>query len=121
MRKRFLSILTALAITLTLLPAAALASGESVALQYDDYVAAAEVFGASSADDIQISSDGDILEVRTEEGQTYVHAAGVGTATVTVGDQAYTVEVTPAKVNVVLVSGQSNAAGVHGSLRLRQA
>jgi len=52
--------------------------------------------------------------VSYEEGK--LTATGVGTTTITVGGVEKTVEVSPAKVNVVLIAGQSNAAGIHGKM-----
>ena len=123
--KRLIGIILALTMILTLFPTAAFATGEDLQqtqtmnLQYGDYVPLSE-FGAASIDAISIGAESSgILKTEEVGGQSYIHAIGVGLETITVGSgdntQTYSVTVEPAKLNVVLVSGQSNAEGTHGS------
>ena len=114
MSKRLLSIMLAMLMLFSLLPMSAMAVGGEddtlpSTLQYDDYLPL-NSFGEST---VTVSEeDSAILEVK----DGYIHAIGVGTATLTVGKAEYTITVEPAKLNVVLVSGQSNAEGFHGGL-----
>ena len=114
MSKRLLSIMLAMLMLFSLLPMSAMAVGGEddtppSTLQYDDYVLLSE-YGDGTA--FVSEEDSAILEVK----DGYIHAIGVGTATLTVGGVEYTITVEPAKLNVVLVSGQSNAEGFHGGL-----
>lgn len=113
MSKRLLSITLSLLMLFSLLPVSAMAVGEAgseaIEMQYDDYLPL-DSFGESTA--TVSEEDSAILEVK----DGYVHATGVGKATLTVGKAEYTITVEPAKLNVVLVSGQSNAEGFHGGL-----
>ena len=96
----------------SLLPMSAMAVGEegseAIEMQYDDYLPL-NSFGESTA--TVSEEDSAILEVK----DGYIHAIGVGMATLTVGEVEYSITVERAKLNVVLVSGQSNAEGTHGS------
>lgn len=97
----------------SLLPMSAMAVGEegseAIEMQYDDYLPL-NSFGERTA--TVSEEDSAILEVK----DGYIHAIGVGKATLTVDEKVYTITVEPAKLNVVLVSGQSNAEGIHGGL-----
>lgn len=99
---------------LSLLPTVALAQNDedptasaNITMQYDDYVSA-ETYGTVTA----ITNE-DVLEITADGG---LHAKGVGNATFTADGTEYSVTVEKAKLNIVLVAGQSNATGVHGRL-----
>ena len=107
-----ISLLLCLCMGFSLLPTVVLAddaeptASTDITMQYDDYVSA-ETYG-----EVTGITDEDVLEV--VDGKLY--AKKVGSATFTAGGTAYTVKVEPAKLNIVLVAGQSNATGVHGNL-----
>ena len=123
MKKRLLAIFMTLAMALSLLPTAAFATDgdtqEGLTLQYDDYVPLSEL-GAESSEEIVLLSEGEeqnsVIEVVEGDDQSYLHAVGVGSASITIGEQSISVKVDPAELNIVLVSGQSNADGTHGSM-----
>lgn len=110
MKKRIISLLLCLCMVFSLLPTVVLAddaeptASTDITMQYDDYAD----YGA----DVTVPSNDAVLEV--VEGK--LHAKGVGTTTITVDGGKRTVKVEPAKLNIVLVAGQSNATGVHGRL-----
>ena len=111
MRKRFLSVLLALCMLLTLLPGTALAASldetaGTLTMQYDDYYTASGTVELTEAG-TDTAGGGAVLAL---DGKT-LHAVGLGTAKVTIGGTAYAVTVTKAKVNIILVGGQSNATG----------
>ena len=114
MKRRLLAGVLTFVMMLSLLPTVALAQNDedptasaNITMQYDDYVSA-ETYGTVTAitneDVLEITVDGDL------------HAKGVGNATFTADGTEYSVTVEKAKLNIVLVAGQSNATGVHGNL-----
>ncbi len=108
MKKRMISLLLCLCMVFSLLPTVVLAEGEDptastdITMQYDDYAD----YGAN----VTVPSDDAVLEVVGGK----LHAKGVGKTTITVDGGERTVTVEKAKLNIVLVAGQSNATGVHG-------
>ena len=110
MKKRIISLLLCLCMVFSLLPTVVLAEGGDstaptiITMQYDDY--------ADYGSDVTVAPDDTVLEV--VDGK--LHAKGIGSATFTAGGTEYSVTVEKAKLNIVLVAGQSNATGIHGSL-----
>ena len=101
--KRAFSLLVALAIVFGLLPrvwSSAAASADVEHLCYDDHV---DLTGKS----VQIINAGQ-GPVVTLEGNTLV-ATGVGTAQVRIDGVVHTVSVEKAKINLIMIMGQSNA------------
>ena len=86
-----------------------LVSLEDLVLEYGDYVAVSTSKIETKADSNQ--SVVDIVEIN---GINYIHAIGVGDAEVTFDGEAKNITVKKAKINFVLVSGQSNAHGGYG-------
>ena len=110
LKKRIISLLLCLCMVFSLLPTVVLAEGGDstaptiITMQYDDY--------ADYGSDVTVAPDDTVLEV--VDGK--LHAKGIGSATFTAGGTEYSVTVEKAKLNIVLVAGQSNATGIHGSL-----
>ena len=94
-----------------LLPATAVsaAPSQSLELRYGDY------FTFENASDVSVPDGTTAVEVE----DTTIHAVGVtdSDVTVTVDGTEYSVSVAKAKVNIVLVDGQSNAMGTAGALQ----
>ena len=119
--KRLLALILVLAVAAAILPMPALAQNEGTdskePLQYDDRLTKEELLQYIGASDGEITlptdQDGSVGILEEEEDGTY-HAAKVGTGEVTVDEKPYSVTVEPAELNIVLISGQSNADGVHG-------
>ena len=84
-------------------------SSEALDLEYGDYAAVS----AASVKTV-VNGNQSVVEIVQIDGINYVHAIGTGTATVTVGDVEKNVTVEKAKINLVLISGQSNAHGGYG-------
>ena len=78
----------------------------TVTAYYDDYVAA---LGDISAASETVQIEGDVLEITKVGTEQKFHAKGVGEATVTDGDKTVKVTVQKAKLNIVVVMGQSNS------------
>ena len=78
----------------------------SVTLSYDDHLTE---LGGISAEAEGVEIDGGSVEIKTYRGAKYFHACGVGSATVTSGDETVEVTVTKAKINIVVIMGQSNS------------
>ena len=113
MKKRFLAAIMALCMTIALLPATAFAidkddANHTLSMQYDDYYTAeGNVTITKAGTDRATDATGNVLAL---DGNT-IHAIGLGDAEVTINGEIYTVTVTKAKVNIILVGGQSNATG----------
>lgn len=75
-------------------------------IQYDDYIPS---FGSVSASSKTAVLSGDALEIVTVDGTPYFHAKGIGEVTLTDGQKIQNITVTKAKINLVLVMGQSNS------------
>ena len=105
--KRLFGIFMSLVMTLTLIPVTALAYEGGQTVQYDDYIPVSEFGGAVTIAEESAS----VLEEKTVDGVEYIHAKGVGEAAITVDGVNQIVTVEPAQINIVLVMGQSNAAG----------
>ena len=75
-------------------------------MSYDDYLTDINGISADSAD---VKIEGSCLEIKTTKGLKYFYACGVGTATVTEGNNTVIVTVNKAKINIVVVMGQSNS------------
>ena len=85
------------------------ASSEPLNMVYGDYVAV-----APDSMTVTLPAGQSVAEIVTLQGLKYVRAIGVGSTTVTVGTVTREVVVEKAKINLVLVSGQSNADGTYG-------
>ncbi len=113
MKKRLWSAILSLCLLLTMVPTTAFAvnqdgASKTIALQYDDYYTAeGDVAITNVGTDVATDATGNVLAL---DGNT-IHAIGLGDAEVTINGEIYTVTVTKAKVNIVLVGGQSNATG----------
>ncbi len=101
--KKILSFLLVFSFALILCVANVFAAPEPIEMQYDDHL---ELEGTITI------NDGDTIVELDANGK--LHAKGVGTTTIKVDDTDVDVTVGKAKLNVVLIAGQSNAAGVHG-------
>ncbi len=82
-------------------------------MQYDDYFSTLLSIPASKTG---LSISGTALERTAVSGQWYFHAKGVGTATLTDGDKTYTITVEKAKINIIVVMGQSNSVNWEDSV-----
>jgi len=82
-------------------------------MQYDDYFSTLLSIPASKTG---LSISGTALERTAISGQWYFHAKGVGTATLTDGDKTYTITVEKAKINLIVVMGQSNSVNWEDSV-----
>ncbi|MBO5938022.1 MAG: hypothetical protein J6Q82_00790 [Clostridia bacterium] len=78
----------------------------SFRIQYDDYIPS---FGSISATSETVTLEGDALEIVTKNNVKYFHAKGVGEVTMTDGDQTQVIIIDKAKINLVVVMGQSNS------------
>lgn len=87
---------------------------QAMTLQYDDYYPSLLSIDASK-EGIKIVETA--LEIKTTaDGKTYFHAKGIGEDTLTDGDKSYTVIVEKAKINIVIVMGQSNSVNWEDSV-----
>lgn len=75
-------------------------------MDYDDYVA---TLGEISASSETMKIEGDVLETKKVGTEVMFHAKGVGKAKVTDGDKSVEVTVEKAKLNIVVIMGQSNS------------
>ena len=75
-------------------------------VSYDDYITD---FCGISADGEGITVEGDAVEIKKFNGTTYFHAINIGTATVTDGETTVEVTVQKAKLNLIVIMGQSNS------------
>ena len=75
-------------------------------LSYDDYITD---FCGISADGEGVTVEGDAVEIKKFNGTTYFHAINIGTATVTDGETTVEVTVQKAKLNLIVIMGQSNS------------
>lgn len=78
----------------------------AVTMDYDDYIASLGEISAA-AENVQIT--GDALELKKVGKDQMFHAKGIGTATVTDGTKTVNVTVEKAKLNIVVIMGQSNS------------
>ncbi|MBQ2999542.1 MAG: hypothetical protein IJD64_03685 [Clostridia bacterium] len=86
---------------------------QAMTLQYDDYFPSLLSIPATKED---VTVDGTALEIKTVDSTTYFHAKGIGEATLTDGEKSYTVIVEKAKINIVVVMGQSNSVNWEDSV-----
>ncbi len=78
-----------------------------IELQYDDYTS---IIGNINADDTSVSLfDNECLELITVDNEQVFHAKDVGSMILKNNDTLYQVNVNKAKINLVLIMGQSNA------------
>ena len=73
---------------------------------YDDYF---ESFGGVSASGETVALEGDTLEIVTLNGKKQFHAKGIGAAVITDGENTVELIVEKAKLNLVVIMGQSNS------------
>ena len=75
-------------------------------ISYDDYCR--ELCGISAdAENVEIT--GDCIEIITVDGEKYFHAKNVGTAYITRENDSCAITVEKAKLNIIVVMGQSNS------------
>ena len=100
--KKLLAFLVSFCLVFALIPVCVSAEGTPISLCYDDY------YTFDGADTVTTSDE----SVLTVSGDT-VHAVGLSSSpvTVTVDGNDYSVTVKKAKINIVMVAGQSNACG----------
>lgn len=79
---------------------------ETITAYYDDYTTE---YGSISSTADGVKVEGDALELIEVGGEMMFHAKGVGTATVSDGTNTCTVTVEKAKLNVIVIMGQSNS------------
>lgn len=78
---------------------------EKATLSYDDYLT--ELCGVSAtAEGVTVEG---AIEITTVKGVTYFHAKDVGSATVVCGEQTVEITVNKAKLNLIVIMGQSNS------------
>lgn len=113
---------------------AVLTEGEPISLEYDDYYNAETFTDAVVSNEVVVSkqvkvqktesgyanelaeNNDEHVVVVTDDGK--LHAVGVGTANVTTTDgTVYPVTVTPAKLSLFLLAGQSNMEGAEGDAK----
>ena len=103
--KKCLVLILLMAILITGLSVVALAQTEAdYDLAYDDRVAITGEVVLSENEEVVSYADGELRAIKA------------GTTTITVDGATKTVKVSPAKVKVVLIAGQSNANGIHGQM-----
>ncbi len=78
----------------------------SFRIQYDDYIPS---FGSINATSETVTLEGDALEIITKNNVKYFHAKGVGEVKMTDGDKTQVIIIDKAKINIVVVMGQSNS------------
>jgi len=78
----------------------------SVALSYDDYLL--DIDGILASDE-GVTVSGSAIEIIETKGNTYFHAKEIGNATVTLGAKTVDVTVGKAKLNLIVIMGQSNS------------
>ena len=103
--KRVFGLVLTLALLLGLLPQMALfgSAAQQLSLQYDDHV---DITGKSvQIIDAGTSNQGPVLTLQGNE----LIATGVGTATVRMDGTTHTVTVEKAKINLIMIMGQSNS------------
>lgn len=76
-------------------------------MYYDDYLAEIGSISASAANAEIVQ--GDSLEIVTVNGVKYFHAIDTGSATVSDGTSTYNITVEKAKINIIVIMGQSNS------------
>ena len=107
--KKILSLILFVVLLMGVLPVFA-AETVALALEYDDYYT---VTGTATVLSQTVSGEGvalgDTAVVEITDGK--LHAVGLGTATVSAGDETYEVTVSKADLALIMIAGQSNAAG----------
>lgn len=78
----------------------------SFALSYDDYLL--DIDGILASDE-GVAVSGSAIEIIETKGNTYFHAKEIGNATVTLGAKTVDVTVGKAKLNLIVIMGQSNS------------
>jgi len=73
---------------------------------YDDHLT--EIGGISVSDE-SVSVEGDCIEIISVLDDKYFHAKGIGEAVITSGDLTCRVTVEKAKINIIVIMGQSNS------------
>lgn len=79
----------------------------ALTLQYDDYLSAIE--GILPTDEGVAVTEGSAIEIIEAKGTAYFHAKEIGTATIALGERIATVTVEKAKLNLIVIMGQSNS------------
>ncbi len=84
----------------------------ALAMQYDDYLT--EIEGIlPNAEGVTV--EGTAIEVKEVKGVTYFHAKDIGTARISTGDKTVEVTVNKAKLNLIVIMGQSNSGNHFGN------
>ena len=79
----------------------------ALTLQYDDYLTTID--GVLPTDEGVAVTEGTAIEIIEVKGTTYFHAKDIGTATITLGERIANVTVEKAKLNLIVIMGQSNS------------
>ncbi len=79
----------------------------AVTAYYDDYLT--DIEGIMPTDEGVSVTEGTSIEIIEKKGTTYFHAKGIGTSTVKLGEKTATVTVEKAKLNLIVIMGQSNS------------
>lgn len=87
-------------------PGGDIAPNEGIVAYYDDYI---PVIGGISADGEDIKVDGEVIELKKANGVMNFHAVGVGRATISDGERSVEVIIEKAKLNIIVIMGQSNS------------
>jgi len=86
---------------------------QAMTLKYDDYFPTLLSIPASKEG---LSIEGTALGITTVGSEKYFQAKGIGTATLIDGEQRYSVTVEKAKINIIVVMGQSNSVNWEDSV-----
>ncbi len=80
---------------------------DSYVVYYDDYLT--DISGISAASENSAVKSGEAIELIDIDGTKYFHAKGIGTAEITDGTETIEVTVEKAKINIIVIMGQSNS------------
>jgi len=80
---------------------------KQVTAYYDDYLT--EIAGVSASSETAKVGSGESVELIEKDGVKYFHAIGIGVSEIVDGDSTVTVTVEKAKLNLIVIMGQSNS------------
>ncbi|MDP4118906.1 MAG: dockerin type I repeat-containing protein [Bacillota bacterium] len=110
--KKFFTFFFAILLVIQLFAFPGLAETQ-ITLSYDDYYtfgSAVTINSSSVSADGTALGDTNVIEI-VDSATGKIHAVGLGTASVTVGGTTYTITVNKADIALIMIAGQSNAAG----------